>query len=134
MSCVRELLPSRRKSQTHTIRVKGTTVHFTVGMYDDGRVGELWIDVHKQGSALRDWIGKTAMLFSVMLQYGIPLLAVCQMFHNQGKASDDCAAIMNAIVQILETQYASDGLGTTVLDLPSSRDMPGVSEEPYQVD
>lgn len=46
---------------------------FTVGMYDDGRPGEVFIDVAKAGTALRAWAGSTAKLMSLMLQYGVPL-------------------------------------------------------------
>lgn len=78
---IREALPTRRKSEgwkAYIVDKSGisTTVHFTVGFYPDGRIGELWIDMHKQGAALRDWSGMTAMMFSIMLQYGVPLKTV----------------------------------------------------------
>lgn len=69
----RESLPAKRKCVTRTVKVGNQTVHFTIGFYDDGRPGELWIDVSKTGTHLRAWSGATAKLISLMLQYGIPL-------------------------------------------------------------
>jgi ribonucleoside-diphosphate reductase alpha chain len=69
----RQSLPAKRKCWTRTIKVNNQTVHFTVGEYNDGRPGELWIDVSKAGSAVRAWAGASAKLISLMLQYGIPM-------------------------------------------------------------
>lgn len=70
---MREKLPDRRRCITQSIRINGRTVHFSVGMYVDGRPGEIFIDMHKSGSAVRAWCGSTAKLLSLMLQYGVPL-------------------------------------------------------------
>lgn len=56
----------------------GQTIHYTVGLYPDGRPGEVFIDMSKCGTMLRAWAGATAKLMSLMLQYGIPLHVVVQ--------------------------------------------------------
>lgn len=70
---MREKLPNRRRCRTQSLKINGQTVHFTVGMYPDGRPGEVFIDMHKTGASVRGWCGSTAKLLSLMLQYGIPL-------------------------------------------------------------
>lgn len=70
---MREKLPDRRRCITQSIKIAGRTVHYTVGLYPDGRPGEVFIDMHRTGSAVRGWCGSTAKLLSLMLQYGIPL-------------------------------------------------------------
>lgn len=70
---MREKLPDRRKCITQRLKINGQTVHFTVGLYPDGRPGELFIDMHKTGTSVRAWCESTAKLVSLMLQYGVPL-------------------------------------------------------------
>ena len=69
----REKLPDRRNNFTHKFYINGQTVYMTVGLYPDGRPGEVFIDVNKAGTALRAWAGSTAKLMSLMLQYGVPV-------------------------------------------------------------
>jgi ribonucleoside-diphosphate reductase alpha chain len=73
---VREHLPDRRRNITRKAKVAGFTLHYTVGFYPDGRIGELFVDVAKQGTAIRNWASATAMLVSLLLQYGAPLSEV----------------------------------------------------------
>ena len=70
---MREKLPNRRKCITQRLKINGQTVHFTIGLYPDGRPGELFIDRQKIGTSEKAWCGSTAKLISLMLQYGIPL-------------------------------------------------------------
>ncbi len=70
---MREKLPDRRKCITQRLKINGQTVHFTVGLYPDGRPGELFIDRQKIGTSEKAWCGSTAKLISLMLQYGVPL-------------------------------------------------------------
>lgn len=69
----RESLPDRRRCITRTVKVHLQTVHFTLGFYDDGRPGEVWIDVSRAGTHVNAWAGATAKLMSLMLQYGVPM-------------------------------------------------------------
>jgi ribonucleoside-diphosphate reductase alpha chain len=69
----RERLPSRRKGYTQKAVVGGHKVYLRTGEYDDGRVGEIFIDMHKEGAALRAMMNNFAIAVSVGLQYGVPL-------------------------------------------------------------
>lgn len=72
----REQLPDRRRCETRKLKVNGVSVHYCVGFYSDGRPGELFLDMHRQGTAVRAWCEATAKLVSLMLQYGVPLCEV----------------------------------------------------------
>ncbi len=69
----REKLPGRRKGYTQKAIVGGHKVYLRTGEYDDGRVGEIFIDMHKEGAALRAMMNNFAIAVSVGLQYGVPL-------------------------------------------------------------
>ena len=69
----REKLPSRRKGYTQKAVVGGHKVYLRTGEYDDGRIGEIFIDMHKEGAALRSLINNFAIAISLGLQYGVPL-------------------------------------------------------------
>lgn len=67
---MREELPTRRRSWTQRVRIDGQTVFMTVGEYADGRPGEVFIDVAKQGTFLRGVMGSLARMVSIALQCG----------------------------------------------------------------
>ncbi|MGE0612879.1 MAG: vitamin B12-dependent ribonucleotide reductase, partial [Hyphomicrobiales bacterium] len=69
----RERLPDRRKSYTQKAIVGGHKVYLHTGEYEDGRLGEIFIDMHKEGAAFRSLMNNFAIAVSVGLQYGVPL-------------------------------------------------------------
>jgi ribonucleoside-diphosphate reductase alpha chain len=69
----REKLPLRRKGYTQKAKVGGHTVYLRTGEYDDGRIGEIFIDMHKEGAAFRSLMNNFAIAISIGLQYGVPL-------------------------------------------------------------
>ena len=69
----RERLPSRRKGYTQKAVVGGHKVYLRTGEYDDGRLGEIFVDMHKEGAALRSLLNNFAIAISLGLQYGVPL-------------------------------------------------------------
>ncbi len=69
----REKLPHRRKSYTQKAIVGGHKVYLHTGEYEDGRLGEIFIDMHKEGAAFRSLMNNFAIAISVGLQYGVPL-------------------------------------------------------------
>ncbi len=69
----REKLPDRRKGYTQKARVGGHKVYLTTGEYEDGRLGEVFIDMHKEGAAFRALMNNFAISISLGLQYGVPL-------------------------------------------------------------
>jgi len=87
----RELLPARRRCVTQTVRIGGQTVHYSVGLYPDGRPAEVFIDIAKAGAALRAWASDAAKLLSVALQHGTPQETALGLFI--GSRSDPHGAV-----------------------------------------
>ncbi|SFH84740.1 vitamin B12-dependent ribonucleotide reductase [Albimonas pacifica] len=69
----RQKLPERRKGYTQKAIVGGHKVYLRTGEYQDGRLGEIFIDMHKEGAAFRAMMNNFAIAISVGLQYGVPL-------------------------------------------------------------
>jgi len=69
----RKRLPSRRKGYTQKAVVGGHKVYLRTGEYDDGSLGEIFIDMHKEGAAFRSLMNNFAIAISIGLQYGVPL-------------------------------------------------------------
>ena len=69
----REKLPGRRKGYTQKASVGGHKVYLRTGEYNDGRLGEIFIDMHKEGAAFRSLMNNFAIAISLGLQYGVPL-------------------------------------------------------------
>ncbi len=69
----REKLPDRRKGYTQKAIVGGHKVYLRTGEYNDGRIGEIFIDMHKEGAAFRSLMNNFAIAVSLGLQYGVPL-------------------------------------------------------------
>ncbi|MDA0675235.1 MAG: vitamin B12-dependent ribonucleotide reductase, partial [Proteobacteria bacterium] len=69
----RRRLPQRRKGYTQKAIVGGHKVYLRTGEYEDGRLGEIFIDMHKEGAAFRSLMNNFAIAISIGLQYGVPL-------------------------------------------------------------
>ncbi len=69
----RERLPDRRKGYTQKAIIGGHKVYLRTGEYRDGRLGEIFIDMHKEGAAFRSLMNNFAIAISIGLQYGVPL-------------------------------------------------------------
>jgi ribonucleoside-diphosphate reductase alpha chain len=69
----RQKLPNRRKGYTQKAVVGGHKVYLRTGEYEDGSLGELFIDMHKEGAAFRSLMNNFAIAISLGLQYGVPL-------------------------------------------------------------
>ncbi|WP_298432742.1 vitamin B12-dependent ribonucleotide reductase [uncultured Jannaschia sp.] len=69
----REKLPERRKGYTQKAVVGGHKVYLRTGEYKDGNLGEIFIDMHKEGAGFRAMMNNFAIAVSVGLQYGVPL-------------------------------------------------------------
>jgi ribonucleoside-diphosphate reductase alpha chain len=70
---VRRRLPDRRKGYIQKAAVGGHKVYLHTGEYDDGQLGEVFIDMHKEGAAFRSLMNNFAIAVSIGLQYGVPL-------------------------------------------------------------
>lgn len=69
----RHKLPHRRKGYTQKAIVGGHKVYIRTGEYDDGSIGEVFLDMHKEGAAFRSLMNNFAIAVSIGLQYGVPL-------------------------------------------------------------
>lgn len=69
----RKKLPHRRKGYTQKATIGGHKVYLRTGEYDDGALGEIFVDMHKEGAAFRSLMNAFAMSISMGLQYGVPL-------------------------------------------------------------
>jgi ribonucleoside-diphosphate reductase alpha chain len=73
IAAARRKLPDRRKGYTQKAMVGGHKVYLRTGEYEDGKVGEIFIDMHKEGAAFRAMMNNFAIAISIGLQYGVPL-------------------------------------------------------------
>jgi ribonucleoside-diphosphate reductase alpha chain len=69
----RQRLPQRRKGYTQKAIVGGHKVYLRTGEYEDGALGEIFIDMHKEGAAFRSLMNNFAIAISIGMQYGVPL-------------------------------------------------------------
>lgn len=69
----RRKLPDRRKGYIQKASVGGHKVYLHTGEYEDGELGEIFIDMHKEGAAFRSLMNNFAIAISIGLQYGVPL-------------------------------------------------------------
>ena len=69
----RRKLPTRRKGYTQKAIVGGHKLYLRTGEYEDGALGEIFIDMHKEGAAFRSLMNSFAISVSIGLQYGVPL-------------------------------------------------------------
>jgi ribonucleoside-diphosphate reductase alpha chain len=76
----RARLPNRRKGYTQKAVVGGHKVYLRTGEYLDGRLGEIFIDMHKEGAAFRSLMNSFAIAVSIGLQYGVPLEELVEAF------------------------------------------------------
>ncbi len=76
----RRKLPEERQALTHKFSIAGHEGYITVGMYEDGTPGEMFIRMAKEGSTLSGLLDAFATSISMALQYGVPLQVLCDKF------------------------------------------------------
>jgi ribonucleoside-diphosphate reductase alpha chain len=81
-SLARRRLPDERRSITHKFSIGGHEGYMTVGMYDDGSPGELFVTMAKEGSVVSGLMDSFATSVSMALQYGVPLKILCDKFSH----------------------------------------------------
>jgi ribonucleoside-diphosphate reductase alpha chain len=82
----RESLPDLRKGITQKSKVGGTSLFLRTGEYDNGRLGELFIESFERGSEVNRLLNELAIQFSEKLQYGIPLNEALEIFNKSGQS------------------------------------------------
>lgn len=78
----RRRLPDERKALTHHFSVGGQEGYLTVGLYEDGVPGEIFITMSKEGSTVSGLMDCFATAVSLALQYGVPLKVLCKKFSH----------------------------------------------------
>ncbi|MGA2000198.1 MAG: hypothetical protein ABSG52_09405 [Terriglobales bacterium] len=79
---VRRRLPDERRAITHHFSIAGQEGYLTVGVYDDGLPGEIFITMSKEGSTVSGLMDSFATAVSLALQYGVPLQVLCNKFSH----------------------------------------------------
>ena len=137
----REKLPRTRRSQTYSFRVADCHGYMTVGEYDDGRPGELFLTVAKQGSTLAGIMDAFAISVSHGLQYGVPLRSYVEAFTNvrfePAGITDDpelriASSLVDYIFRRLALEYLSveerQQLGILSSEERTEQHLPGLEE------
>jgi ribonucleoside-diphosphate reductase alpha chain len=76
----RHRLPTKRVGITQEAKIGGVKLFLRTGEYNDGKLGEIFIDMHKEGAAYRSLLNCFSMLTSIALQYGVPLDVLVDQF------------------------------------------------------
>ncbi|HEV7454026.1 MAG TPA: vitamin B12-dependent ribonucleotide reductase [Candidatus Saccharimonadales bacterium] len=129
---VRRLLPRRRDSKTYKFRIADLKGFFTIGEYEDGTPGELFVSVSKQGSTLSGLMDSFAVSVSHGLQYGVPLKSyvrtmMSRSFAPAGITDDPDIRTASSITDYIFRRLALDYLSfddRLELGLASLDDMP----------
>lgn len=108
-------LPSKRTGFTQKVKIDGQTVFVRTGEYGDGTLGEIFIDIHKEGATFRSLMNCFAIAVSIGLQYGVPLEEYVSKFaftrfepagfiegHDNIKS---CTSIVDFIFRLLGFEY-----------------------------
>lgn len=117
----RRKLPDRRKGYTQKASVGGHKVYLRTGEFDDGSIGEIFVDMHKEGAAFRSLMNNFAMAISIGLQYGVPLEEFVQAFtftrfEPSGLvAGNDAIKMATSITDYIFRELAISYLGRTDL-------------------
>jgi ribonucleoside-diphosphate reductase alpha chain len=133
----RKSLPAKRRGFTQKARIGGQVLFLRTGEYNDGTVGELFIDLAKEGSTLRSLMNCFAISISVGLQYGVPLEEfvdkfVFTKFEPSGMVDHPNIKTTTSIVDFIFRALAYEYLGRTdlvhVLDKPTVENLGDASD------
>jgi ribonucleoside-diphosphate reductase alpha chain len=118
VGAVRERLPRRRRSTTFAFRVADCEGYVTVGEYEDGRPGEAFIKVAKQGSTLAGIMDAFSISISLGLQHGVPLATYVRKYANMkfepsGMTDDADLRIATSLVDYIFRRLALEYLSPT---------------------
>ena len=113
----RKHLPKKRMGTTYETIVGGHKIFMRTGNYPDGNLGEVFLDMHKEGAPFRSLLNCVAMLLSIGLQHGVPISAYCHTlvgmkFEPEGMTTDpeipEAKSIIDYIFKRLEKDYITN--------------------------
>ncbi len=125
----RERLPHRRKGYTQKANVGGHKIYLRTGEYEDGRIGEIFIDMHKEGAAFRSLMNNFAIAVSIGLQYGVPLEEFVEAFtftrfEPSGMVTgNDTIKMATSVIDYIFREVAISYLGRTDLAHATPEDL-----------
>lgn len=116
---VRKPLPDRRRSWTQEVTIEGHTVILTVGEYDDGTPGEVFVEILKEGTTLAGVLGTLSRLVSLSLQDSAQLSTLIHSLRgityppmgrvDGSRAVSECTSVTDWLASELEARYVLDG-------------------------
>jgi ribonucleoside-diphosphate reductase alpha chain len=110
----RETLPSTRKSVTHKFAINGHEGYLTIGLFADGRPGEVFIKMSKEGSTLSGLIQGFCRAFSLAIQHGLSIQEAVARFRGMrfepmGATSNpeipEASSILDYVARYLEVEF-----------------------------
>lgn len=110
----RQSLPSVRESITHKFQIMGHEGYLTIGLFEDGMPGELFVKMSKEGSTLSGLMQAFCRAFSLALQYGLPLDEAVRRFKDMrfepmGMTGNpdipEAKSIIDYVARYLECQF-----------------------------
>jgi len=129
----RTRLPETRSARTHKFTISGHEGYLTVGLYDDGQPGEIFVVMSKNGSTINGLMDAFATSISINLQYGVPLAVLCEKFkfmrfEPSGFTSSKDVRICNSVVDYIFRWLEIEFLGGVKNSGPSVGVSVGVSD------
>ena len=124
---VRRHLPDERRALTHHFSIAGQEGYLTVGVYEDGLAGEIFITMAKQGSTISGLMDAFATVVSLALQHGVPLRVLCEKlshmrFEPSGWSGNPkigyAKSLMDYIARWLELRFLTGDQGDLFNALP----------------
>ena len=125
----RRKLPPRRGGVTQAVKITGTKFYLRTGEYEDGTLGEIFLDSYKDGVGFRAILNSFAIAISIGLQYGVPLEEFCEAylftkFEPNGMVQDHpvirmCTSVLDLVFRDLAITY----LGQTELAVVNPEDL-----------
>jgi ribonucleoside-diphosphate reductase alpha chain len=117
----RRIMPARRRGYTQKARIGGHKVYVRTGEFEDGTLGEIFIDMHREGAAFRSLMNCFAIAVSLGLQYGVPLEEFTEAFvftrfePNGSVSGHDNIKMSTSVIDYIFRELAMSYLGRTDL-------------------
>ena len=118
MVAQRQSLPAVRDSITHKFQIMGHEGYLTIGLFEDGNPGEIFVKMAKEGSTLSGLVQGFCRAFSLALQYGLPLEEAVKRFKGMrfeplGPTSNpdipEASSIIDYVARYIEVHFVEDG-------------------------
>lgn len=115
----RQTLPTTRSSLTHKFQIMGHEGYLTIGLFENGQPGEIFIKMSKEGSTLSGLVQGFCRAFSLAMQYGLPLEEAVQRFkgmrfepmgHTSNPDIPEAMSIIDYVARYLQFRFDGNGL------------------------